>query len=59
VILTLTVHLNVAKKLEGWTDPEIHGSVEPQALRSAARNPKLFWGVSHNLFYVNKSWIKN
>jgi len=55
VILTLTVDLHVAKKLEGWTDPEIQGSVEPQALRSAARNPKIFWGVSHSLFYVNES----
>jgi hypothetical protein len=34
------------KKLEGWAHPEIQGSVEPNALKSASRNPKFFWGVS-------------
>ena len=32
-------------KLEKWLDPSIESSVEPSALKSASRNPKLFFGV--------------
>ena len=33
-------------KLEHWQHPEVEGSIQPNALRSASRNPKLFFGVS-------------
>ena len=33
-------------KLENWRDPSIDGSIQPDALQSASRNPKLFFGVS-------------
>lgn len=40
------LHPVFGKKLEGWAHPEIQGSVEPTALVSASRNPKLFWGTT-------------
>ncbi len=54
----------LSKKLEGWAHPEIQGSVEPTALRSASRNPKFFWGVSSNhhfiyLYFVNVLLLLN
>ena len=33
-------------KLEHWQNPSIEGSIEPSALQSAKRNPKVFFGVS-------------
>ena len=33
-------------KLENWRDPNLDGSIQPDALQSASRNPKLFFGVS-------------
>ena len=38
-------HVANSAKLEKWLDPSIESSVEPSALRSASRNPKLFFGV--------------
>lgn len=33
-------------KLEHWQHPEVEGSIQPNALRSASRNPKLFFGTT-------------
>jgi hypothetical protein len=57
-LVILASDSTLSKKLEGWAHPEIQGSVEPTALRSASRNPKFFWGVSSNhhfiyLYFVN------
>ena len=53
-LLILASDPAVSKKLEGWTNPDIQGSVEPRALMSASRNPKFFWGVSYH-FIKNPS----
>ena len=33
-------------KLEKWHHPDIEGSIQPEALSTALRNPKIFFGVS-------------
>ena len=38
-------------KLEKWLDPSFQGAIEPSAITSARRNPKLFFGVSTNTLY--------
>ena len=46
-------HVANSAKLEKWLDPSIESSVEPSALKSASRNPKLFFGVS---FIFSSKW---
>ena len=40
-------------KLEKWHHPDIEGSIQPEALSTALRNPKIFFGVSEMLFRNN------
>ena len=42
--------LTHGSKLEHWHHPEIQDSIEPSALQSASRNPKIFGGVSNLCF---------
>ena len=51
LILTSTMMtLTHGSKLEHWHHPEIQDSIEPSALQSASRNPKIFGGVSNLCF---------
>ena len=45
VILCL-INCTFGSKLERWFHPEIEGSTQSEALSTARRNPKLFFGVS-------------
>merc|ERR1711953_569989 len=38
--------LTHGSKLEHWQHPEIQDSIEPSALQSASRNPKIFGGTT-------------
>merc|ERR1712154_742214 len=46
VIIWIVCHVANSAKLEKWLDPSIESSVEPSALKSASRNPKLFFGTT-------------
>merc|ERR1711944_233566 len=46
IITWLVCHVAYSAKLEKWLDPSIESSVEPSALKSASRNPKLFFGTT-------------
>ena len=42
--------LVLSSKLEHWIHPSIEGSIQPEALSSAAvRNGKLFWDVRNSV----------
>merc|ERR1712154_256683 len=45
-IIWIVCHVANSAKLEKWLDPSIESSVEPSALKSASRNPKLFFGTT-------------
>merc|ERR1719150_1629074 len=42
-IFAWTSSLSYGSKLERWTDPNVEGSIQPNALADASRQPKLFF----------------
>ena len=55
VILCL-INCTFGSKLERWFHPEIEGSTQSEALSTARRNPKLFFGVSSRLKNSDLKW---
>ena len=44
-IFAWTSSLSYGSKLERWNDPNVEGSIQPNALADASRQPKLFFEV--------------
>ena len=44
-IFAWTSSLTYGSKLERWNDPNVEGSIQPNALADASRQPKLFFTV--------------
>ena len=44
-IFAWTSSISYGSKLERWTDPNVEGSIQPNALADASRQPKLFFEV--------------
>ena len=44
-IFAWTASLSYGSKLERWNDPNVEGSIQPNALADASRQPKLFFEV--------------
>ena len=45
-VLLCLINCAFGSKLERWFHPDIEGSTQSEALSTARRNPKLFFGVS-------------
>ena len=45
-LLLCVINCTFGLKLEKWHHPHIEGSIQPEALSTALRNPKIFFGVS-------------
>ena len=46
LILINNLSWSCGSKLEHWINTSIEGSILPEALQNAKRNPKIFFGVS-------------
>ena len=53
LILINNLSWSCGSKLEHWINPSIDGSILPEALQSAKRNPKIFFAVSISPFIKN------